>query len=57
MMQKDVLLALGVARASAVPLPTGAITNEFLTAARAMGLAKEDFAALFQVLARLAGQA
>jgi 3-hydroxyisobutyrate dehydrogenase-like beta-hydroxyacid dehydrogenase len=55
MMQKDVLLALEVARASAVPLPTGAITNEFLTTARAMGLAKEDFAALFEVLARLAG--
>ncbi len=57
MMQKDVQLALEVARASAVPLPTGAITNEFLTTARAMGLAQEDFAALFQVLARLTGQA
>jgi 3-hydroxyisobutyrate dehydrogenase-like beta-hydroxyacid dehydrogenase len=55
--QKDVLLALEVARSSGTPLPTAAVTNEFLTAAKAMGLAGEDFAALFQVLARLANVA
>ena len=33
-----------------VPLPTTAVTNEFLTAARGMGFAKEDFAVVFKVL-------
>lgn len=56
MMQKDLLLALEMGRDLDVPLPTTAITNEMLTAARGLGLEKEDFAALFTVLARLAGQ-
>jgi 3-hydroxyisobutyrate dehydrogenase-like beta-hydroxyacid dehydrogenase len=55
MMQKDMLLALEMGRALGVPLPTTGLTNEFLTAARAMGLAKEDFAVVFDVLARMAG--
>jgi 3-hydroxyisobutyrate dehydrogenase-like beta-hydroxyacid dehydrogenase len=55
MMQKDLLLALEMGRALDVPLPTTAVTNELLTAARGLGLAREDFAVLFQVLARLAG--
>ena len=55
MMQKDLLLALEMGRALDVPLPTTAVTNEMLTAARGLGLAREDFAVLFQVLARLAG--
>jgi 3-hydroxyisobutyrate dehydrogenase-like beta-hydroxyacid dehydrogenase len=55
MMQKDMLLALEMGRQLDVPLPTTAVTNEFLTAARGLGLAQEDFAVLFQVLARLAG--
>ena len=38
-----------------VPLPTTAITNEMLTAARGMGLADKDFAVLFEALARMAG--
>jgi 3-hydroxyisobutyrate dehydrogenase-like beta-hydroxyacid dehydrogenase len=38
-----------------VPLPTTAVTNEFLTAARGMGLMEEDFAIVFEVLARMAG--
>jgi 3-hydroxyisobutyrate dehydrogenase/2-hydroxy-3-oxopropionate reductase len=38
-----------------VPLPTTAATNEWLTAARAMGLAEKDFAAVFQALARVSG--
>jgi 3-hydroxyisobutyrate dehydrogenase-like beta-hydroxyacid dehydrogenase len=38
-----------------VPLPTTAITNEMLTAARGVGLAEKDFAILFEVLARMAG--
>lgn len=55
MMQKDMLLALELGRASDVPLPSAALSNELLTAARAMGLAHEDFAVLFDVLARMAG--
>ena len=54
MMQKDLLLALEMGRQLDVPLPTTAITNEFLTAARGMGLAEKDFAILFEVLARMA---
>ena len=55
MMQKDMLLALELGRQVEVPLPTTAATNEMLTAARGMGLAKRDFAILFEVLARISG--
>ncbi|HVB87001.1 MAG TPA: NAD(P)-dependent oxidoreductase [Candidatus Dormibacteraeota bacterium] len=55
MMQKDMLLALEAGRQHDLPLPTSAVANEFLTAARAMGFAKEDFAVIFQVLAKMAG--
>jgi len=55
MMQKDLLLALDMGRQLDVPLPTTAVANEWLTATRAIGLAEEDFAALFQALARLSG--
>jgi len=55
MMQKDVQLALEMGRQLGVPLPTTAATNEWLTAARAMGLAEKDFAAVFQALARVSG--
>src|SRR5436305_415167 len=55
MMQKDMLLALEMGRQLAVPLPTTAITNQMLTAARGMGLAEKDFAILFEALARMAG--
>jgi 3-hydroxyisobutyrate dehydrogenase-like beta-hydroxyacid dehydrogenase len=57
MMQKDLLLALEMGRQLDVPLPTTAVTNEMLTAARGLGLAREDFAVLFRVLARLSGVA
>jgi 3-hydroxyisobutyrate dehydrogenase-like beta-hydroxyacid dehydrogenase len=49
------LLALEMGRELEVPMPTTAVSNEFLTAARAMGLAKEDFAIVYKVLAKLAG--
>ena len=55
MMQKDLLLALEMGRRLDVPLPTTAVTNEFLTAARGMGLAKYDFAVIFKVLAQDGG--
>jgi 3-hydroxyisobutyrate dehydrogenase-like beta-hydroxyacid dehydrogenase len=55
MMQKDLVYALDTGRELDVPLPTTAVANEYLTAARALGLEHDDFAALFDVLARLAG--
>jgi 3-hydroxyisobutyrate dehydrogenase-like beta-hydroxyacid dehydrogenase len=55
MMQKDMNLAQELGQQLDVPLPTTAATNEFLTAARGMGLAEEDFAIVFEVLARMAG--
>jgi 3-hydroxyisobutyrate dehydrogenase-like beta-hydroxyacid dehydrogenase len=55
MMQKDMQLALEMGRNLEVPLPTTAVTNEMLTAARGMGLDQLDFAALFNTLARMAG--
>jgi 3-hydroxyisobutyrate dehydrogenase-like beta-hydroxyacid dehydrogenase len=55
MMQKDMLLALELGRQLDVPLPTTAVSNEFLTAARGMGMAKKDFAVVFDVLARMSG--
>ena len=55
MMQKDMLLALEMSRELNVPLPAVAVSNELLTSARAMGLAKEDFAIVYKVLARMAG--
>lgn len=55
MMQKDMVLALEAGRKHDLPLPTTAAANEFLTAARAMGFAREDFAVIFRVLASMAG--
>ena len=55
MMQKDLTLALELGRHVDVPLPTTAVTNEYLTAARGMGLDAQDFAIVFDVLARLSG--
>jgi len=55
MMQKDMLLALELGRQLDVPMPTTAVTNEFLTAARGMGLVEKDFAVIFDVLAQMSG--
>jgi len=55
MMQKDMLLAMELGRKLDVPLPTTAVTNEFLTAARGMHWAKLDYAVIFDVLARMSG--
>lgn len=55
MMQKDLVLAQEAGRQLDVPLPTTALANEFMTAARAMGMDKRDFAAVFEVLSRMAG--
>jgi 3-hydroxyisobutyrate dehydrogenase-like beta-hydroxyacid dehydrogenase len=55
MMQKDMLLAMELGRKLNVPVPTTAVSNEFLTAARGMGWEKLDFACMFDVLARMSG--
>ena len=55
MMQKDLNLALELGRQLGVPLPTTAVTNEYLTAARGMGLAAQDFAVVFELLSRMSG--
>ena len=55
MIQKDMQLALDHGHAVGVPLPLTALTQEWLTMARASGLGDYDFAILFDVLAGLAG--
>ena len=55
MMQKDMVLAMDLGRQLDVPLPTTAVSNEILTAARAMGWTKYDFACMFDVLAAMSG--
>jgi len=55
MMQKDMQLALELGRQYSVPLPTTAITDQMLTAARSLGHGNQDFAAVFEVLVALAG--
>jgi 3-hydroxyisobutyrate dehydrogenase-like beta-hydroxyacid dehydrogenase len=55
MMQKDMNLALELGREVEVPLPTTAVTNEYLTAASAMGIGDKDFAVIFDVLASMSG--
>jgi 3-hydroxyisobutyrate dehydrogenase-like beta-hydroxyacid dehydrogenase len=57
MIQKDLQLALDAGRASSVPLPLTAVAQEWMTAARGLGLGDYDFAIVFDVLARMAGAA
>ncbi len=55
MMQKDMNLALEAGRRLDVPMPTTAISNELLTAARGLGLEEQDFAVVYEVMAQMAG--
>jgi 3-hydroxyisobutyrate dehydrogenase-like beta-hydroxyacid dehydrogenase len=55
LMQKDMRLALEQGRAVGVPLPSTGLVHEMFTAARGLGLADKDFAAVFHVLAKLSG--
>jgi 3-hydroxyisobutyrate dehydrogenase-like beta-hydroxyacid dehydrogenase len=55
MMQKDMNIALEAGRQLDVPMPTTAISNELLTAARAMGYVEQDFAVVYEVMAHMAG--
>ena len=56
LMQKDVALALDAGRELHVPLPSAAAADSVLTVARALGYERRDLAALFEVLAQLAGE-
>ena len=55
MMQKDMNLALELGHQLGVPLPTTAVANEYLSAAKGLGLEEQDFAILFEVLAKMSG--
>jgi 3-hydroxyisobutyrate dehydrogenase-like beta-hydroxyacid dehydrogenase len=55
MIQKDLQLALDAGRAAGVPLPLTSVAQEWMTAARGLGLDDYDFAIVFDVLARLTG--
>jgi 3-hydroxyisobutyrate dehydrogenase-like beta-hydroxyacid dehydrogenase len=55
MMQKDMNLALALGRELGVPLPTTAVSNEWLTVARGQGLGAHDFSVLYYALAHAAG--
>jgi 3-hydroxyisobutyrate dehydrogenase-like beta-hydroxyacid dehydrogenase len=55
MIQKDMQLALDQGHATGVALPTTALTQQWLTMARGLGLGERDFGTLFDVLAGLSG--
>jgi 3-hydroxyisobutyrate dehydrogenase-like beta-hydroxyacid dehydrogenase len=55
LMQKDIVLALDTGRELRVALPSAATADELLTVARGLGYERRDIAALFEVLAHLAG--
>jgi 3-hydroxyisobutyrate dehydrogenase-like beta-hydroxyacid dehydrogenase len=55
MMQKDLNLAIELGQQLDIPLPTTATTNEYMSAARGMGLGGYDFSIIFDVLARMSG--
>jgi 3-hydroxyisobutyrate dehydrogenase-like beta-hydroxyacid dehydrogenase len=55
MIKKDLGLALEMGKALGVPLPSVALTDELMTAARALDLADYDFAIVFDVIARMSG--
>jgi 3-hydroxyisobutyrate dehydrogenase-like beta-hydroxyacid dehydrogenase len=56
MMHKDVNLALDLGEELGVPLPTTATSAAWLSAAKGQGLDHHDFAVLYYVLARAAGE-
>lgn len=55
MIQKDLGLALSTGRALGVPLPSVALVNELLNAAKGLDLADYDFAVVFDVIAGMSG--
>jgi 3-hydroxyisobutyrate dehydrogenase-like beta-hydroxyacid dehydrogenase len=55
MIQKDLALALDLARETEVPVTTTAVAQQMFSAACAFGYEKEDFAVVFHALAKMAG--
>ncbi len=53
--QKDMVLALEVARRQGSPAPLGAVANELLNACRGLGIDHRDFVTVFDVYHLLAG--
>lgn len=53
--QKDMVLALEVARRQGSPAPLGAVANELLNACRGLGLDQRDFVTVFDVYRMLGG--
>jgi 3-hydroxyisobutyrate dehydrogenase-like beta-hydroxyacid dehydrogenase len=56
MMQKDLQLALDLGRGVGAVLPTTALAQEWLSMARGLGLERQDFAVVFDVLAWMSGR-
>jgi 3-hydroxyisobutyrate dehydrogenase-like beta-hydroxyacid dehydrogenase len=55
MMQKDIDLAVSMARQLATPMLTSSLASELLSACRGSGLGHEDFTVVFHLLAGIAG--
>jgi 3-hydroxyisobutyrate dehydrogenase-like beta-hydroxyacid dehydrogenase len=55
--QKDMILALDVARRQGSPAPLGAVANELLNACRGLGIDHRDFVTVFDVYRLLGGMA
>ena len=55
--QKDMLLALALARRLGSPVPLAAAANEIMNACRGLGIDGNDFVVAYQVYRRLGGQA
>lgn len=55
--QKDMILALEVARRQGSPAPLGAVANELLNACRGLGIDHRDFVTVFDVYHMLSGGA
>jgi 3-hydroxyisobutyrate dehydrogenase-like beta-hydroxyacid dehydrogenase len=53
--QKDMILALEVARRQGSPAPLGAVANELLNACRGMGIDHRDFVTVFDIYHLLSG--
>lgn len=54
--QKDMLLALDLARSYGSPIPLGAAANEMMNACRGLGIAQRDFVTAHTVYLKLGGQ-
>lgn len=55
LMQKDLEIALDLGREGGVPMTFTAAAGQLLNACRGLGMAKEDFAAIYHTLARMSG--